>query len=145
LLTTHKPPNRAGGDEEDLRIAELKAKEDFEQATQKLANIQAVDQQLKKMLMLRRQRWKWFQHYITLRAQLVFGYLLAERRFRGTLDFDHKQKALELRVEPDHTRTSDKGRQAKTLSGGEKSFSTVCLLLALWEAMGSPIRCLDEL
>jgi hypothetical protein len=36
-------------------------------------------------------------------------------------------------------------RGPKTLSGGEKSFSTICLLLSLWEAMGSPIRCLDEL
>lgn len=36
------------------------------------------------------------------------------------------------------------GRQTKTLSGGEKSFSTICLLLSIWEAMGSPIRCLDE-
>jgi chromosome segregation ATPase len=51
----------------------------------------------------------------------------------------------EQQVEPDITRKSDKGRQTKTLSGGEKSFSTICMLLALWEAMGSPIRCLDEL
>lgn len=42
------------------------------------------------------------------------------------------------------TKASDKGRQTKTLSGGEKSFSTICLLLSIWEAMGSPIRCLDE-
>ena len=49
-----------------------------------------------------------------------------------------------LQVEPDITRTSAAGRQTKTLSGGEKSFSTICLLLSLWEAMGSPIRCLDE-
>ncbi len=47
-------------------------------------------------------------------------------------------------VEPDETRDG-RGRQTKTLSGGEKSFSTICLLLSLWEAMGSPIRCLDEL
>ncbi|KAE8148817.1 DEAD-domain-containing protein [Aspergillus avenaceus] len=46
-------------------------------------------------------------------------------------------------VEPDITKNST-GRGARTLSGGEKSFSQVCLLLALWEAMGSPIRCLDE-
>lgn len=39
---------------------------------------------------------------------------------------------------------SGDGRQTKTLSGGEKSYSTVCLLLSLWDAMGSPIRCLDE-
>lgn len=48
-------------------------------------------------------------------------------------------------VEPDITKDDSTGRGAKTLSGGEKSFSQICLLLALWEAMGSPIRCLDEL
>jgi structural maintenance of chromosomes protein 6 len=42
------------------------------------------------------------------------------------------------------TVATDAGRQTKTLSGGEKSFSTICLLLALWDAMGSPIRCMDE-
>jgi chromosome segregation ATPase len=58
---------------------------------------------------------------------------------------DHKSKSLDLNVEPDETRSGSKGRQAKTLSGGEKSFSTICLLLSLWDAMGAPIRCLDEL
>lgn len=57
---------------------------------------------------------------------------------------NHSDKLLDISVEPDSTRASDSGRQAKTLSGGEKSFSTICLLLSIWEAMGSPIRCLDE-
>ena len=48
-------------------------------------------------------------------------------------------------VEPDITKSNARGRQTKTLSGGEKSFATICLLLSLWDAMGSPIRCLDEL
>lgn len=57
---------------------------------------------------------------------------------------DHKGKTLDINIEPDFTKASDAGREARTLSGGEKSFSTICLLLSIWEAMGSPIRCLDE-
>ncbi|KAF5014538.1 hypothetical protein F66182_14435, partial [Fusarium sp. NRRL 66182] len=57
---------------------------------------------------------------------------------------DHEAKLLDLQVEPDITRNNAGGRGTKTLSGGEKSFSQICLLLSLWEAMGSPIRCLDE-
>lgn len=57
---------------------------------------------------------------------------------------NHTRKELDIKVEPDLSKTSDAGRATKTLSGGEKSFSTICLLLSIWEAMGSPIRCLDE-
>lgn len=71
-------------------------------------------------------------------------WMLSERNFRGRLLANHKEKKLELHVEPDGTRMG-KGREAKTLSGGEKSFSTICLLLSLWDAMGAPVRCLDEL
>lgn len=35
-------------------------------------------------------------------------------------------------------------KDARALSGGEKSYATVCLLLSLWESMSSPFRALDE-
>ncbi|KAJ5594544.1 uncharacterized protein N7459_000752 [Penicillium hispanicum] len=92
----------------------------------------------------RKKRWEIFRSHISSRAKAQFTYLLSERSFRGRLLADHNNKLLDLQVEPDITKDDSTGRGAKTLSGGEKSFSQVCLLLALWEAMGSPIRCLDE-
>ncbi|KAI5283469.1 Structural maintenance of chromosomes protein 6 [Ascosphaera aggregata] len=101
-------------------------------------------QKLTQALNDRFNRWKLFRSYITARAKIQFTYLLSERGFRGKTVVDHHNKLLDIKVEPDIT-TDGAGREAKTLSGGEKSFSQICLLLSLWEAMGSPIRCLDEL
>lgn len=89
-------------------------------------------------------RWKKFRDYIVLRAQGWFTLLLQNRNFGGKLKIDHDNKLLDISVQPDAAQKNRDGRQTKTLSGGEKSFSTICLLLALWEAMGSPVRCLDE-
>ncbi|KAJ4862215.1 AAA ATPase domain-containing protein [Trichoderma breve] len=72
------------------------------------------------------------------------NYLLSERGFRGKIDIDHRNRKVNLQIEPDKTRKSSSGRNTKTLSGGEKSFSSICMLLSVWEAIGSPIRCLDE-
>ena len=106
-------------------------------------------------------RWGRFRKHITARARIMFVHLLSERNFRGTLTINHDASLLDLhvrrpqcdaedclilgQVQPDETQSKRQGRQAKTLSGGEKSFSQICLLLALWEAIGAPIRCLDEL
>lgn len=118
-------------------------------------------QQLITTLNNRRNRWKQFRSGISVRARVTFNYLLSERKFRGTLSIDHQKALLDIhvsatypfvwciadpvQVQPDIMERSGDGRQTKTLSGGEKSYSTVCLLLSLWDAMGSPIRCLDEL
>ncbi|KAI5304023.1 Structural maintenance of chromosomes protein 6 [Ascosphaera pollenicola] len=103
----------------------------------------STHQKLTQALSERFNRWKMFRSFITARAKIQFTYLLSERGFRGRTIVDHSNKLLDIKVEPDIT-TEGGGREAKTLSGGEKSFSQICLLLSLWEAMGSPIRCLDE-
>ncbi|KAI2786749.1 hypothetical protein POX_g09141 [Penicillium oxalicum] len=77
------------------------------------------------------------------REEIAIQASAAEAKYQLALKQVEEATAL-AQVEPDITKSSETGRGAKTLSGGEKSFSQICLLLALWEAMGSPIRCLDE-
>ena len=47
---------------------------------------------------------------------------------------------IRLNVNPD----GGVKRSLKTLSGGEKSFATVALVLALWDVIKCPFRILDE-
>lgn len=145
LLKTREAAERElGGSQHDLLAQANEAKRVHKQAQDEADKIKQIKQHLIRTLQHRQVRWKQFRSGISVRARVTFGYLLSERKFRGTLHIDHKNAALEINVQPDSTEKSGDGRQTKTLSGGEKSFSTVCLLLSLWDAMGSPIRCLDE-
>lgn len=135
---------RQGGSDEEIQNASIEAQESYEAARDGLENEKAMLDLLKQTREDRILKWRMFQRFISARARINFMYLLSERGFRGSLLLDHKHKALDLHIEPDETTKSAKGRAAKTLSGGEKSFSSICLLLSLWEAMGAPLRCLDE-
>ena len=35
-------------------------------------------------------------------------------------------------------------KNQKALSGGERSFATVCFIMSLWDAIEAPFRVLDE-
>ncbi|KAF1956479.1 dna repair protein-like protein rad18 [Byssothecium circinans] len=133
-----------GGSEAELLRLANEAKKTYMDAANEIKNTEMVRRALKQALKNRQQRWLEFRQGITVRARVVFNYLLSERQFRGTLQVDHDNHRLDINVQPDITVQNAEGRQTKTLSGGEKSFSTICLLLSLWDAMGSPIRCLDE-
>ncbi|KAJ5124646.1 uncharacterized protein N7515_008471 [Penicillium bovifimosum] len=133
-----------GSSREEIAAEAVRTAAAYDRALRQVEQLSALSQALKDTLQNRKKRWEIFRSHISSRAKAQFTYLLSERSFRGRLLADHINKRLELQVEPDITRNDGTGRDAKTLSGGEKSFSQVCLLLSLWEAMGSPIRCLDE-
>ncbi|XP_054533673.1 structural maintenance of chromosomes protein 6 isoform X4 [Pan troglodytes] len=80
---------------------------------------------------------------LTLRCKLYFDNLLSQRAYCGKMNFDHKNETLSISVQP------GEGNKAafsdmRALSGGERSFSTVCFILSLWSIAESPFRCLDE-
>ncbi|KAM0322401.1 hypothetical protein ACHAQA_009468 [Verticillium albo-atrum] len=135
---------RIGATDEQINNRLRDAKAAFLEASNESESQQSFQQDAKRSLADRLVRWRHFQQHISAHSRINFRYLLSERGFRGNILFDHKQRKLQLSVEPDETRKNAGGRSTKTLSGGEKSFSSICMLLAIWEAMGSPLRCLDE-
>ncbi|KAF1970440.1 dna repair protein-like protein rad18 [Bimuria novae-zelandiae CBS 107.79] len=133
-----------GGSQQQLAEMANTAKKNWKDANKFVKDVNALRNGLAHALSNRINRWAHFRDEISVRARVTFIYLLSERRFLGKLFFDHGKRALDMGIQPDKTVEDGTTRQTKTLSGGEKSFSTTCLLIALWDAMGSPIRCLDE-
>ncbi|KAK4194094.1 putative structural maintenance of chromosomes protein 6 [Triangularia verruculosa] len=131
-------------DEQQVHTLVAKARETYTRAVNTLNSMKELNDRLRQTLSQRLDKWRKFQRYISSQSRANFIYLLSERGFRGKLLLDHQRRALDLQVEPDKTEKRANGRSTKTLSGGEKSFASICLLLAIWEAMGSPLRCLDE-
>lgn len=104
-----------------------------------------VYQSLRKSIRIRLARWHEFRRHIALRCKIYFSYHLSNRGYFGKVLFDHVQGTLQLKVQTDDqaaTQAGSREKDPKSLSGGEKSFSTICLLLSLWESIGCPIRCL---
>ncbi|XP_076163825.1 structural maintenance of chromosomes 6 isoform X2 [Ptiloglossa arizonensis] len=72
-----------------------------------------------------------------------FSNVLALRNKTGSIRIDHARKILELEVnaqDDNKKRTND----ARSLSGGERSYSTVAFILSLWDCTGLPFYFLDE-
>ncbi|RHZ75652.1 hypothetical protein Glove_212g65 [Diversispora epigaea] len=125
--------------------SDMKARRDaYRNAKREIEHMERFLRDLKVALQSRMLKWRNFRTYISLRARSQFSFQLSKRGYAGKLSFDHKLKKLALRVQVDEQMNQCTDKDPKSLSGGEKSFSTICLLLALWEAMGCPIRCLDE-
>ena len=76
---------------------------------------------------------------------MFFSHFLKQRNYDGKLKFLHNEEKLIIEVKVDsHTQQSQATSNAKQLSGGERSFTTVCFIMALWDAITAPFRCLDE-
>ncbi|KAJ7021611.1 P-loop containing nucleoside triphosphate hydrolase protein [Mycena alexandri] len=137
---------RHGASVEEMTIEVNKAKEKLDKAETDLKQMTSLNKALKASLIVRLSRWQEFRRHIALRCKLVFGYHLSQRGYYGKVLFDHEKGTLQLKVQTDDQAATQGARDKdpRSLSGGEKSFSTICLLLSLWESIGCPLRCLDE-
>ena len=90
----------------------------------------------------RHEAFEEMRRLIACRCSINFGVLLSQRGFMGSMRFDHEQQQLILSVRP--RENASQSNDLRALSGGERSFSTVCYVIALWQVAQSPLRCLDE-
>ncbi|KAJ3786193.1 hypothetical protein GGU10DRAFT_290713 [Lentinula aff. detonsa] len=122
-------------------------KEKLERAQRDYKQMVNLNMVLRASLAARLSRWQEFRRHIALRCKMVFRYNLSQRGYFGNILFNHSDQTLSLKVQTDDqlsTQNGSKEKDPRSLSGGEKSFSTICLLLSLWESIGCPLRCLDE-
>jgi len=102
---------------------------------------------LESMLDARKKGFKQIRSSCSKNINRNFILQLDARNFNGKLVFDHKGHTLTIIVNPDSKVSAaalDLNRDIRSLSGGEKSYSSVSLILALWNAMSPPFRVLDE-
>ncbi|KYN09467.1 Structural maintenance of chromosomes protein 6 [Trachymyrmex cornetzi] len=75
-------------------------------------------------------------------VQKSFTDMLSLRQYKGTVVIDHRKKVLDLHVSARDDKKS--GNDTRSLSGGERSYSTVAFILALWDCIQLPFYFLDE-
>nr|XP_058144077.1 structural maintenance of chromosomes protein 6 isoform X3 [Dasypus novemcinctus] len=131
------------GDREEIMRQYQEARETYLDLDNKVRTLKRFIKLLEEIMTHRYKTYQQFRRCLTLRCKLYFDNLLSQRAYCGKMNFDHKNETLTISVQP------GEGNRAafndmRALSGGERSFSTVCFILSLWSIAESPFRCLDE-
>lgn len=116
-----------------------------------LSLVTTIDSSINK----RKSIYKRFRKHITTIVCKQFQNCLEMMNYNGELIVHHtapdktplgekKAKSVEIVVNPRAKTSTHCGGDTRSLSGGERSFSTVALLLALWEHTYTPFKILDE-
>uniref|UniRef100_A0A7M4EE17 Structural maintenance of chromosomes protein 6 n=1 Tax=Crocodylus porosus TaxID=8502 RepID=A0A7M4EE17_CROPO len=131
------------GNRDEIIKEFVEAKEKYEDAEGKVKNLKKFIKLLDEIMTQRYKTYQQFRRCLTLRCKFYFDFLLHQRGYFGKMSFDHKNETLSITVQPGE---GDKAalNDMRSLSGGERSFSTVCFILSLWSITESPFRCLDE-
>lgn len=100
-----------------------------------------IENRLKHSLKARIRRYGLVRDAVSLRTSKEFNMYLRHCHYSGSLEFNHEDKTLDVHVQTGDARNE---RTTRSLSGGEKSFAMVSLLMALWDAVECPFRAMDE-
>lgn len=136
-----KAERRMGLPQEKILEIYEKSRDKYKEGQEKFIQMDRALEQLYNSIQIRLQNLQAAQRTTCLDADLDFRASLKVRNFNGNLSFITHSKRLEIFI---LTPNDEKARNVDTLSGGEKSFSQMALLLATWKPMRSRIIALDE-
>ncbi|XP_030411243.1 structural maintenance of chromosomes protein 6 isoform X1 [Gopherus evgoodei] len=131
------------GNREEIIKQLIEAKDKYQDAESKVKNLKKFIKLLDQIMTQRYKMYQQFRRCLTLRCKFYFNFLLCQRSYSGKMSFDHKNETLSITVQPGDINKAALN-DMRSLSGGERSFSTVCFILSLWSIAESPFRCLDE-
>ncbi|XP_054595892.2 structural maintenance of chromosomes protein 6 [Nothobranchius furzeri] len=119
------------------------ALESYRNMSQQMKNLNSFIKCLDSVMIHRLQIYADLRQFLSARCKYYFNSMLAQRGYSGSMTFDHKNETLSISVQPGQGSKADLS-DMRSLSGGERSFSTVCFVLSLWAITEAPFRCLDE-
>uniref|UniRef100_A0A8C1RDR4 Structural maintenance of chromosomes protein 6 n=1 Tax=Cyprinus carpio TaxID=7962 RepID=A0A8C1RDR4_CYPCA len=119
------------------------AKENFNNIARQVKGLEAFIRQLSEIMNSRHNVYSELRMYLSVRCKYYFDSMLSQRGYIGKMTFDHKNETLSISVQPGEGGKASLS-DMRSLSGGERSFSTVCFVLSLWAIAEAPFRALDE-
>ncbi|KDO18613.1 hypothetical protein SPRG_16032 [Saprolegnia parasitica CBS 223.65] len=98
------------------------------------------------MLAARKRKWENLRIEIANRTSIGFNKFMQAKNFAGKLKFLHDEQRLDINIMANEAGKTKQSMVSdmKQLSGGERSYTQVALLMALGECIESPFRVMDE-
>lgn len=128
---TMKVAGMAGQTVDQLRKNYQTADKQLQETEKTLALVQSNIQKTQADAQLRKERWKKELLESTRLTKRKFDHYVREKGSAGDIKFNHKDGKLEVAFQVDNADGSSVRNDVRNLSGGERSFVTFSLLLAL--------------
>ena len=109
-----------------------------------IKNVEANLEKLEKGFKVRKLKLKELRKGIVRAANRAFDHVQQHKGQSGGLKFDHENRELSIEMQKDNRDASTLSTNVRELSGGERSYTTLALLIALGEAIECPFRVMDE-
>ena len=100
--------------------------------------------EMNRLLSNRKKQWQKMREYVKWKLNQEFRLIMRKQGHDGELHVDYGEKELNMKVRMASHDGATQVVNSKTLSGGERSFTQVALIMALQQFSGSPMCIYDE-